>query len=81
MKRTVVFCNYQLVNYERKKKKERERVRERERIMREREKKKKKIWRYYMYYMYIKDSSKDLRGLGDLCQFQTKLISLKRRAL
>lgn len=74
MKRTVVFCNYQLVNYERKKKKERES--QRERIMREREKKK-KIWRYYMYYMYIKD----LRGLGDLCQFQTKLISLKRRAL
>lgn len=28
MKRTVVFCNYQLVNYERKKKKERESERE-----------------------------------------------------
>lgn len=28
-----------------------------------------KIWRYYMYYMYIKDSSKDLGGFGDLGQF------------
>lgn len=34
--------------------------------MREREKKKKKIWKYYMY---IKDSSKDLGGFGDLGQF------------
>lgn len=37
MKRTVVFCKYQLVNYERKKKKEKKRERQRERIMRERE--------------------------------------------
>lgn len=36
MKRTVVFCNYQLVNYERKKKKERKRERQRENYERER---------------------------------------------